>query len=165
LIPPLKTFASKFIGTREYLNERAAAPFGSAVDPDTGAVDQKTYTSIRYIDGAGAFHTDSEITRLLKTGRKIVLVGEFGTGKSRCLMQVFKNLAAENHVFVPVAINLRDNWGYRRFSHIIHNHLDALGLGEFQNTLVRSLRRGNHVLLLDGFDEIGSQSQKKFQIF
>ena len=95
---------------------------------------------------------------LLKTGRKIVLVGEFGTGKSRCLMQVFKNLAAENHVFVPVAINLRDNWGYRRFSHIIHNHLDALGLGEFQNTLVRSLRRGNHVLLLDGFDEIGSQS-------
>jgi hypothetical protein len=29
----LKTFASKFIGTREYLNERAAAPFGSAVDP------------------------------------------------------------------------------------------------------------------------------------
>ncbi len=154
----LSTFATKFIGTREYLNERRFAPFGSAVDPDTGAVDQKSYTPISYIDNVGKKHTDSDITNLLKSGKKIALVGEFGTGKSRCLMQVFNQLAVTDQIFVPVAINLRDNWGYRKFSHIIANHLDGLGLGEFQNTIVRSLRRGSHVLLLDGFDEIGSQS-------
>ena len=154
----LQTFASKFIGAREYLNERAAAPFGSAVDPDTGGVDQKTYTSISYVDNKSNRYTEADIAKLLEEGKKILLVGEFGTGKSRCLMQVFRTLASTSRVFVPIAINLRDNWGYRRFSHIIQNHLDALGLGEFRDTVVRSLRRGNHVLLLDGFDEIGSQS-------
>jgi hypothetical protein len=154
----LQSFASKFIAAREYVNERRSAPFGSAVDPDTGSVDRKSYTPISYVDSSGHKFSDSDIADLLRQNKKLILMGEFGTGKSRCLMQVFEKLATRSQVFVPVAINLRDNWGYRRFNHIIANHLDALGLGYFQDTIVRSLRRGNHVLLLDGFDEIGSQS-------
>jgi hypothetical protein len=154
----LSSFASKYIGSREYLNLRQRAPFGSAVDPDTGDIDPKPYTAISYVDNANKKHSFTEIAQLLQSGRKVVLMGEFGTGKSRCLMQVFQYLAAQNSIFMPIAINLRDNWGYRRFSHIIANHMDALGLGDTKDALVRSLRHGNHVLLLDGFDEIGSQS-------
>lgn len=154
----LSSFATKFIGARQYINERSAAPFGSAVDPDTGGIDQRAYTPILYVDNNGHRLRDPDIVDLLQAQKKVVLVGEFGTGKSRCLMQVFSKLAQPERAFVPIAINLRDNWGYTRFSHIIANHLDGLGLGQFRDTLVRSLRRGNHVLLLDGFDEIGSQS-------
>lgn len=85
-------------------------------------------------------------------------MGEFGSGKSRCLMEVFKELTKTSEQFPPIAINLRDNWGYKRFQHIISNHLDALGLGDYSANLVRSLRHNNHIVLLDGFDEIGSQA-------
>lgn len=154
----LSTFASKFIGARQYINERRTAPFGSAVDPDTGLRDERSYTPIAYVDQSARSYSEAQIARLLTQGTKIALVGEFGTGKSRCLMEVFKRLSDKSSAFVPIAINLRDNWGYRRLNHIIQNHMDGLGLGEFTDTLVRSLRRGNHILLLDGSDEIGSQS-------
>lgn len=152
------TFASKFLGARFYINERRTAPFGSAVHPDTGTVDDKPYTPIIYRDSEGGKYDVNRICKILQEGKKIALIGEFGTGKSRCLMEIFDHLSSDQNPFTPIAINLRDNWGYKRFNHILENHLDALGLGKYRDNLVRSLRRGNHVLLLDGFDEIGSQS-------
>jgi hypothetical protein len=154
----LNEFSSKFIGTKQYLNERRLAPFGSAVDPDTGAKDKNPYTSTHYSDSAGGRVTTSDIANLVKSGKKVVLMGEFGTGKSRCLMEVFNHLSMLAGAFVPFAVNLRESWGYKRLNHIVQNHLDILGLGDFAPNLIRSLRRGNHSLLLDGFDEIGSQS-------
>lgn len=154
----LKSFANKFLGSDIYSIGRSLAPFGSAVNPDSGTIDQTKYTPIEYTDSNSNRYSVSDICSLLSSGKRIVLTGEFGTGKSRCIMEVFNNISSRNFVFPPIAINLRDNWGYRKFSHIVHNHLDALGLGEFADSLVRSLRRANHILLLDGFDEIGSQS-------
>lgn len=154
----LHSFASKFIGSERYLQERARSPFGSAVHPDTGDIDGNAYSSIDYVSTAGKNYSVSEVAMAISQGRKVILMGEFGTGKSRCLMEVFRNLSQDNPTFPPVAINLRDNWGYKKFHHIVGNHLESLGLGDFNQTLVRSLRRGNHSILLDGFDEIGSQS-------
>jgi hypothetical protein len=154
----LKTFANKFLGSSIYMSERAREPFGSAVNPDSGKKDETTYTAIKYVGEDGQSYSVSQICEMLKHGKKIILVGEFGTGKSRCLMEVFSHLIAQESAFAPIAINLRDNWGYKRLSHVISNHMDMLGLGKFTDSLVRSLRRGNHVLLLDGIDEIGSQS-------
>ncbi|WP_279214934.1 hypothetical protein [Achromobacter mucicolens] len=116
------------------------------------------YAAINYVDAHSRRYAIEDIANELKNGRHIVLLGEFGTGKSRCLMEVFRTLVAENPTFPPVAINLRDNWGLRKHHLIINNHLDGLGLGGFTDALVRSLHRGNHIVLLDGFDEIGSQS-------
>lgn len=152
------SFAAKFLGGSLYLSERRRTPFGSAVNPDDGSVDTNKYTHIGYDDQTGKRYSVAEITHRVRAGSKILLIGEFGTGKSRCLMEVFEGIAADSNAFVPVAINLRDNWGYKRLGHIIQNHMDSLGLGKFADNLVRSLRRGNHPLLLDGFDEIGSQS-------
>lgn len=154
----LKSFANKFLGSELYINERLKYPFGSAVNPDSGEKDKSSYIPICYIDEDNKKYTIIDICNKLLSGKKIILVGEFGTGKSRCLMEIFNNLV-ENNNFPPIAINLRDNWGYKRLGHIIRNHLGLLGLSEgFSDGLIRSLHRGNHVLLLDGIDEIGSQS-------
>lgn len=154
----LYTFASKYIGSSQYLTERVKSPFGSAVHPDTGQVDEKSYAPIHYIDEDGKKHSIHSIAEALKSGRIIVLMGEFGSGKSRCIMEVFRTLSQEVGQFPPIAINLRDNWGYKKLHHITSNHLDSLGLGQYTDNVVRSLRSGNHVILLDGFDEIGSQA-------
>lgn len=154
----LTSFASKFIGSNFYIQERQKLPFGSAVHPDTGEVDPNEYSEISYIDEHGRKYGVSDIASELKKGKLVTLIGEFGTGKSRCLMEVFRKTVETNPIFPPYAINLRDNWGYKKLHHIIGNHLEGLGLGSFADNLVRSLRRGNHTVLLDGFDEIGSQS-------
>lgn len=154
----LNSFASKFIGASQYVSERSKMPFGSAVNPDTGDIDMHQYAPIKYADEHHRRYAIEDIATELKQGRNVVLLGEFGTGKSRCVMEAFRMLVSDNPTFPPIAINLRDNWGLRKHHLIVNNHLDGLGLGQFFDALVRSLHRGNHVLLLDGFDEIGSQS-------
>ena len=153
----LETFASKFIGSSQYIAERSRSPFGSAVDPDTGTVDEKFYTPIRYFDASEREYTVPDITNKLKSGKKIVLMGEFGSGKSRCIMEIFRNLIIENSQFPPLAINLRESYGVKKFNRLIADHLDILGLGEYSDNIVRSVRHGQQIILLDGFDEIGVQ--------
>lgn len=154
----LTSFASKFIGSNFYIQERHKLPFGSAVHPDTGEIDPNEYAQINYIDEHGRKYDVNDIASELKKGRLVSLIGEFGTGKSRCLMEIFRKIVESDPIFPPYAINLRDNWGYKKLHHIIANHLEGLGLGNYADNLIRSLRRGNHIMLLDGFDEIGSQS-------
>lgn len=151
-------FFSKYLGSIQYLHERKRRAFGSAVDPDSGDNDTSGYVPIAYVANDGSKLTADEIAVGLKSGKKYILLGEFGSGKSRCLMEVFNFLSKSESRTPPLAINLRDNWGYKKFSHILQNHLDGLGLGNFTDAMVRSATRGMHPILLDGFDELGSQS-------
>ena len=154
----VSTFGAQFLGAREYIFERAKLPFGSAVVPETGGTDDSAYTPIEYKDDKGKRYSIGDIAKAVRTGKRLILLGEFGTGKSRCIKEAFHEIAKASTAFAPVAVNLRDNWGYKSLSHIIRNHLDVIGMGSFADNLIKSLRRGNHPLLLDGFDEIGSQS-------
>lgn len=151
-------FFSKYLGSTQYLHERKRRAFGSAVDPDSGKIDLSNYVPINYVTDQGKKLTTEEIANGVKSGKKYILLGQFGSGKSRCLMEVFNLLALPEYRTQPLAINLRDNWGYKKFSHILQNHLDSLGLGKFTGAMVRSATRGLHPILLDGFDELGSQS-------
>lgn len=154
----ISDFASKFLGSSQYINERKIAPFGSAVDPNTGESDRTPYIAITYRDPGNNEYNVNDIAKAVANGRQVVLLGEFGSGKSRCLMEAFKKLIEQESVFTPFAINLRDHWGFRRFNTLIVDHLSRLGLSSFSDVLIRSVKRGQHALLLDGFDEIGSQS-------
>ncbi|MDJ0350868.1 hypothetical protein [Cryobacterium sp. PH29-G1] len=154
----LETFASKFLASKQYTHERSSMPFGSAVVPQTGVSDQTPYTVISYVDSKGKKYLVDDIASALKKKQRIILLGEFGTGKSRCIKETFAALSDSTDAFAAVAINLRDNWGYKRLDHMLRNHLDGLGLSDFADNLVKSIRHGNHPVLLDGFDEIGSQS-------
>lgn len=154
----IESFASKFLASSQYVYERSRRPFGSAVEPQTGVSDESPFTPISYVDPKGKKYSVEDISAALAGNKRIILLGEFGTGKSRCVKETFRALSDTSDSFTPIAIDLRDNWGYRRFDHMVRNHLDALGLSDFADNLVKSVRRGNHPLLLDGFDEIGSQS-------
>ena len=98
-----------------------------------------------------------EIINLLKSGKKVILKGDFGLGKSRCVKQIF-DILTQDVVRSPytIAINLREHWGAKRALEILNRHFSELGL-DAQN-FIKTYEQPNTIYLLDGFDEIGTQS-------
>lgn len=154
----VREFRERFVGKDAYETERKKLEFGSAVDPESGLPDTAPFIPIRYHNhqGGGDVSID-EVTEFIRAGRKVILLGEFGTGKSRCVEQVFRRLSEAEILFPTFAINLRDHWGHQSFDLILRSHLRSLGLSNLEDQAVRLARDGHFSFLLDGFDEIGSQ--------
>lgn len=155
-------FASQFFQFPIYKNARIAASFGSSIDPNTGEIDKLDYVPVRYIR-LGPGKTDlgiSDIADHLYAGKNVVLLGEYGSGKSRCVRQLFNELSHKWNVTFkfPFAINLRECWGLDSADEIIRRGVKTLGLDELASSAVRAFNRKCLTLLLDGFDELGSQS-------
>lgn len=152
-------FMENFLGTRQYSYIRSQREFGSSVDPETGAPDGLSYTPIRYVseDNSKNF-TPKSISDGILGGHKYILLGEFGSGKSRCIREVFSEHNKASTLSPILAINLRENWGIPSFDLIVRNHLGGLGLSKYADDMVKLVALGRVSLLLDGFDEIGSQS-------
>jgi hypothetical protein len=154
-------FENEFFNFGEYMSLRSNYPFGSAVDPKTGATDQHIYVPVNYFDvnRDREFNVSSIVSDLISR-KKIILTGDYGTGKSRCIKEIFFDLSKKirQSGAYPLAINLRDHWGSRSKIEIITGHLQAIGMGASIDNVVRLLNRGNMVLLLDGFDEVGAQT-------
>lgn len=144
-----------------YVNLRQSRQFGSAVDPKTGTTDERPFITVGYVDKekGSTLNTVDVVNDLIKR-RRIVLIGDYGTGKSRCVREVFRTLSsrtAEAASF-PVAINLREHWGSRTALEILAGHLSSIGLSTSFDNVIRLLNSGNLTLLLDGFDEVGAQT-------
>jgi hypothetical protein len=154
-------FAALFFSFPRYKNARVNASFGSSIDPTTGKVDTINYVPVSYI------RTDTdkdiavaELKELLLAGQNIILLGEYGSGKSRCIRELFSLLASDwdVHFKFPFAINLRDCWGLQFSDELIRRALYSLGLDTLAPAAVRAFNQDTLILLLDGFDEMGSQS-------
>lgn len=156
----VKEFASEFYSFEAYNNTRINYPFGSAVDSETGNNDKRQYIEVKYqdIDSHKSFNYQ-KIARELIDGKNIVLIGDYGTGKSRCVREIYKFLSAEIKTAsaYPLAINLKDHWSSANAVGIIAEHLGNLGLTTSIDNTIQLLNSGNLILLLDGFDEIGTQ--------
>ena len=154
-------FSALFFQFSRYRRARVDASFGSSIDPLTGNVDTVTYVPVTYrqIDGEKDI-TVADIADMLLSGRNVILLGEYGSGKSRCIRELFTFLATEsNRTFkFPFAINLRECWGLDRADEIVRRAIYVLGLDELAPAAVRVFNKNSLVLLLDGFDELGSQS-------
>lgn len=149
------------LGYDSYFNLRSKQPFGSAIDWRSGERDKSEYVTVEYssIDGKRSY-TVSEISDLLHRGEKILLLGDYGTGKSRCIQETFfalHNAAVTNWRF-PIAIDLRENWGVRRGHELLRRHFDDQGASEVGESALRLLGSKRMILLIDGFDEIASQT-------
>jgi hypothetical protein len=110
-------FAAIFFDFEKYRHSRENAAFGSAINPLTGAKDVREYVPVTYlVDGSKQEVGRDDIARMLRQDRRIVLLGEYGTGKSRCSREVFKGLAetASADNLYPLALDLREFWGLRR---------------------------------------------------
>ncbi|WP_298035531.1 hypothetical protein, partial [uncultured Dysosmobacter sp.] len=154
----VKEFRDDFFNYSNYVFIRKQKPFGSLINIETGEPENNIYVNVSYIQkDSGNQFTVADIIDNLKRGKHIVLKGDFGLGKSRCVKQVFDKLTAnpaEN--FHTIAINLRDHWGAKRTSEILSRHFCDLGIVE--HNFMKIYEAPRNIYLLDGFDEIGTQA-------
>lgn len=151
-------FQNEYFDYSSYIHMRNQKHFGSLINIETGEPESNVYIDVNYLNKkTGEDLSISDIAALLINGRRIVLKGDFGLGKSRCVKQLFEMLTS-NPVDLPytIAINLRDHWGAKRSFEILSRHFEELGLDA--NNFLKAYENPNVVYLLDGFDEIGTQS-------
>jgi hypothetical protein len=154
-------FSRLYFDFESYKVGRLRRPFGSSVNPITGASDDSKYVPVSYLlEGTDKSYTADDVVSAIRDGRKIILLGEYGSGKSRCSKELFLrlSLAIPEHGNWPLAIDLRETWGLRRASEIVRRHFDELGLERGANNVIKAFGGDSFVYLLDGFDEVGSQS-------
>lgn len=157
----LKELQAMVFDFDKYYFQRLTRRFGSAVDPVTGELDTRKFIPVGYRDEeTGEAYTVEDLAERLKRGKKIVLLGNYGTGKSRCIKELFTVLGAQAHPKdpYPVSIDLRDNWGVKRGAEMVRRHFDDLGFSDMADGLLKAKHTGSIIFLLDGFDEIGSQA-------
>lgn len=114
-------FRSRLVDARSYLTLRAKYPFGSVRDPSTGtAVYDLEYIPLDIVSPAGSSLTTDDVAQLLESGKRVVLTGDYGAGKSATTRQVYKALAKrfwdKKSLRFPVLLNLRDHHGQTRSS-------------------------------------------------
>lgn len=151
-------FQNEYFDYSSYIHLRKRKSFGSLIDVETGRPEENTYIEVKYKNRkSGEELSVLDIAKLLKKGRRIILKGDFGLGKSRCIKQLFEVLTAspDNNPYT-IAINLREHWGAKRYSEILSRHFEELGLKS--DDYIKTFDLPNVIYLLDGFDEIGTQS-------
>lgn len=153
-------FFNEFFQYDAYIRLRKIQPFGSALNPITGKPDTVGYIPVRYqVDDDSETYDVTKISERIVNGDRIILIGDYGTGKSRCVQRVFDVLTTTarkpgKQVF---AINLREHWGASSASEIVAGHLEELGLSGAIDNAMQIVSTGGAVLLLDGVDEVGAQ--------
>lgn len=151
-------FENEYFEYSNYLFQRKQRQFGSLVNAETGMPEENKYIKVSYrnIKDGNEFSID-DIVKSLKRGKRIVLKGDFGLGKSRCVKQIFDCLT-QKPIENPytIAINLRDHWGAKRGEEILSRHFVDMGMDA--SKFIQAFQNPNIVYLLDGFDEIGTQS-------
>lgn len=154
-------FAAEFFEYPRYAFARKQYPFGSSVNPESGEIDRTAYVPVLYRnEGTGKETSIGQIAEGLLDGQNYIILGEYGSGKSRCVSEIFNNLAEKwgDTFLFPIAINLRECWGLETGDEAVRRHFSKLGLDQMSSPAIRAYNRHSAIFLLDGFDEIGTQS-------
>ena len=125
-------FESKIVDIEDYIRLRNEYKFGSIYDPASG----KYSDDLKYIDGTAKDLNDNvwsadQIARYIAQGKGVVLIGDYGVGKSMTLREVFRILvklykSRETNKF-PVYINLREHQKQDDIDEILERHAKKLG--------------------------------------
>ena len=148
------------IDSRGYLTCRTEARFGSARDPETDLLvlrDRYVPLDFTDVDRRTEQYDHRGLAEKLGAGCPVVIVGDFGTGKSMTLREVFlefrkRHLANMNSQFC-VHLNLNEHQGQKETSEALIRHATTIGF-EHPSQLVKAWRAGQAHIILDGFDEI-----------
>lgn len=160
-VTSIDNFIKQAFDYASYIELRKDVAFGSAINPTTGEPDKNDYIPVIYTDESGRKkHRIKDICSKLERGDKLVLLGDYGTGKSRCTKEVFEYFycSTDPEKKFLLSINLREHWGATTAIEIIAGHLQRLGMSEAVDRTMQLLRGGHITLILDGFDEVGSQT-------
>ncbi len=155
-----KRFESEFFDYDSYVQARSQLQFGSSVHPVTGSPDNTAYVPVKYQFEIPdkEYHID-DIRKALLSGSLVILLGEYGSGKSRCLREVFHLLSSgDDYSSYFLAIDLKTTWGLQTGEEIIRRHFTDIGLSHAADFAIRAYHAGHIRFILDGFDEVGSQA-------
>ena len=163
-IQSIEEFRRNILDVPLYMKLRLRHVFGSASDPRTESselpLDEYVSLPITSHDKPNEEHSISSLARRLEDKGVIVLLGEFGAGKSLSIRELFLELRRRHSTtgmgLIPVPINLRDHWGQTDIPEMLHRHAKGLGFDSPQH-LVRAWNAGQLVPLFDGFDELFAQ--------
>ena len=155
-------FQGRLIDSRAYLSCRDNHAFGSVRDPLTGGLSPAAdYVPLALAEPGGAVVSPDDVIEGMRTGKRFVILGDYGAGKSMTLRYVYRGLRGRHlkgeSVQFPVYINLSDHYGQSDPAEILERHARIIGF-EQPAHLVRAWRAGYVHLLLDGFDEITTLS-------
>ncbi|HYC77492.1 MAG TPA: ATP-binding cassette domain-containing protein, partial [Planctomycetota bacterium] len=156
-------FAASELCNEEYAYRRNSYPFGSVSDPvgSAPAADvARVETPIVRLSN-GTTISVGEIASALRSGESVVLLGEYGAGKSLLCRELYRRLVPEvgqiSAVF-PISVNLRDHWGSVFAHEIFTRHAQLIGMtAESGTKLYAAWRAGFVATILDGFDELAPQ--------
>ena len=154
-------FQARLIDSKAYLSARDDYAFGSVRDPVT----RQPKPSIDYVP-LDLMRIDSRVIvprndfiSLVLEGRTVILLGDYGAGKSMTLRELYYDLRKKHFgnatSLFPVYLNLRDHYGQREPAEVIERHARSIGFAQ-PSHLVRAWRAGYVHLLIDGFDEIST---------
>ena len=172
----LEQFQARFFNGTLYITKRRNAPFGSARDPldESKTINPDRYEQLPIVIEEQNISksknkpttttkdtTIDEIILKLMEGEHVALLAPFGAGKSITTWKIFDTIAEKYHQQktskIPIAINLREHWKQDDFDEILERHAKRIGYSPKED-LVAGWRAGLGILLLDGFDEVASQS-------
>ncbi len=174
----LEQFKKRFFDGSNYLSKRERASFGSARDPANNSIEisNNAYVSLPMVElvtrtkKSSSKHVDEifensvtigNIKKYISNGFIVVMIAPFGSGKSLTTREIFKSFSKEYYSgessLTPVCLNLREHWGQQYFDEMLERHARSIGFTPKED-LVSAWRAGLSVLLLDGFDEVASQS-------
>lgn len=158
----LVTLRRWMVDTENYISLRLNAPFGSAgssMDSIRNDKRQRPYVQPTFSDPSTSQSLDlGDLFENIESGKRIVVRGDFGIGKSAALAQLFtllrkayfKDPATRRF---PIHINLRDLRGLRTAREALARHCEDIAFPN-ERSLIAAWRAGNCDLLLDGFDEL-----------
>lgn len=155
-----ESFSKDFFDIESYRFARNQKIFGSSVNPISGEPDTHSYIPVHYEHNNSKKELSlDDISKYLKDGKRAIMLGNYGTGKSRCIRELFQVLETKStkDIKFTLAINLKEHWGTQRAEELIRRHLGGLGLSQMADSLIKIIHTDKFIFLLDGFDEIGAQ--------
>jgi hypothetical protein len=170
----LEQFRRRFFDGRDYIAKRRVAAFGSArnLQDHTISIPEDEYVELpmsvetiangRSLSAPSPVSLDEIVTRI-NGGNTVVVIGPFGAGKSLTTREVFLRMArgylkdANSNAPVPIVINLREHWGADYADEVLERHARSIGFTPRENLTI-AWRAGVAALLIDGFDEVASQT-------
>jgi hypothetical protein len=134
-------------------------PFGSVRNPaDSSSQEDIEYVALDLIEYSNqAPWSLKEIREALLGAKRLIIFGDYGSGKSMTLRELFRQLRTSylkgKTVKFPLYINLRDHFGQTNPAEVLERHARNIGFPH-PSHLVRAWRAGYVTLLIDGFDEL-----------
>lgn len=164
-----RNFCSGIVDGARYLELRSHVAFGSIRNPEVDSdfeVPEDEYVPIDLINSeTGEQFSLSNIddlffaTESIKDRQALLILGDYGAGKSMTLRHVFAKRRSEylkgSAQKFSIFLNLRDHFGQDNPSEALFRHCTSIGF-ENPNTLTAAWRAGFIDVFLDGFDELSS---------